>query len=110
MCRQPLDDEAQERGTSVYFPHFVTPMLPEALSNGLCSLNPDLDRLCTARDLKLSRAGRVTSYEFYPSVMHSKARLTYTDVAQYFDGDSQAVPENCDVRKSLNTLFQLYQH
>ena len=106
---KPLDDEAQERGTSVYFPHFVLPMLPEALSNGLCSLNPDLDRLCMVCDLKLSRAGRVTSYEFYPSVMHSKARLTYTDVAQYFDGDSQAVPENRDVRKSLNTLFQLYQ-
>ncbi|OTG89566.1 ribonuclease R [Acinetobacter sp. ANC 3813] len=106
---KPLDDEAQDRGTSVYFPHFVLPMLPEALSNGLCSLNPHLDRLCMVCDLKLSRAGRVTSFEFYPSVMHSKARLTYTQVAQYFDGDSQAVPEDRDVRKSLNTLFQLYQ-
>ncbi len=106
---QPLDDEAKERGTSVYFPHFVLPMLPEALSNGLCSLNPHVDRLCMVCDLKLSRAGRVTGFEFYPSVMHSKARLTYTQVAQYFDGDSKAVPENRDVRKSLNTLFQLYQ-
>ena len=105
---KPLDDEAQERGTSVYFPHFVLPMLPEALSNGLCSLNPNVDRLCMVCDLNLSRAGRVTSYEFYPSVMHSKARLTYTQVAQYFDGDSQAVPEDRNVRKSLNTLFQLY--
>ncbi|WP_180117926.1 ribonuclease R [Acinetobacter sp. YH12096] len=106
---KPLDDEAQERGTSVYFPHFVLPMLPEALSNGLCSLNPNVDRLCMVCDLKLSRAGRVTGYEFYPSVMHSKARLTYDQVAQYFEGDSKAITEDRDVRKSLNTLFQLYQ-
>ncbi|WOE33179.1 MULTISPECIES: ribonuclease R [unclassified Acinetobacter] len=105
----PLDDEAQQRGTSVYFPHFVLPMLPEALSNGLCSLNPNVDRLCMVCDLKLSRAGRVTGYEFYPSVMHSKARLTYTQVAKYFDGDSDAIPADRDVTKSLNTLFQLYQ-
>ncbi|WP_288687942.1 ribonuclease R [uncultured Acinetobacter sp.] len=106
---KPLDDEAQERGTSVYFPHFVLPMLPEALSNGLCSLNPNLDRLCMVCDLNLSRAGRVTKFEFYPGVMHSKARLTYTQVAEYFDGNSQAIPEDRDVRKSVNTLFQLYQ-
>lgn len=106
---KPLDDEAQERGTSVYFPHYVLPMLPEALSNGLCSLNPNVDRLCMVCDLKLSRAGRVTSFKFYPSVMHSKARLTYNQVAQYFDGDSNAITEDRDVRKSLNTLFQLYQ-
>ncbi|NLZ87066.1 MAG: ribonuclease R, partial [Gammaproteobacteria bacterium] len=106
---KPLDDEAQERGTSVYFPHFVLPMLPEALSNGLCSLNPAVDRLCMVCDLKLSRAGRVTGFEFYPSVMHSKARLTYDQVAQYLEGDSQAITEDREVRKSINTLFQLYQ-
>ena len=106
---KPLDDEAQERGTSVYFPHYVLPMLPEALSNGLCSLNPHVDRLCMVCDLNLSRAGKVTKFEFYPSVMHSKARLTYTQVAQYFDGDSTAVPEDRNVRKSLNTLYQLYE-
>ena len=106
---KPLDDEAQDRGTSVYFPHFVLPMLPEALSNGLCSLNPHVDRLCMVCDLKLSRAGKVTGYEFYPSVMHSKARLTYDQVAQYFDGDSAAITDDRAVRKSLNTLFQLYQ-
>lgn len=105
----PLDDEAQERGTSVYFPHFVLPMLPEALSNGLCSLNPHVDRLCMVCDLTLSRAGRVTGYEFYPSVMHSQARLTYTQVGRFFDGDSQAIPEDRGIRKSINTLFQLYQ-
>ena len=106
---KPLDDEAQERGTSVYFPHFVLPMLPEALSNGLCSLNQHVDRLCMVCDLTLSRAGKVTSFQFYPSVMHSKARLTYTQVADYLDGDSNALTEDRDVRKSLNTLFQLYQ-
>ncbi|MCU4413896.1 ribonuclease R [Acinetobacter sp. WU_MDCI_Axc73] len=106
---KPLDDEAQERGTSVYFPHFVLPMLPEALSNGLCSLNPHVDRLCMVCDLKLSRAGRVMSYEFYPSVMHSKARLTYTQVGHYFDGQTDAIPADKSIQKSLNTLFQLYQ-
>lgn len=106
---KPLDNEAQDRGTSVYFPHFVLPMLPEALSNGLCSLNPHLDRLCMVCDLNLSRAGKVTSYQFYPSVMHSKARLTYTQVAEYLDGKSDAIPEDRAVRKSVNTLFQLYQ-
>ena len=106
---KPLDDEAQERGTSVYFPHFVLPMLPEALSDGLCSLNPHVDRLCMVCDLKLSRAGRVMSYEFYPSVMHSQARLTYTQVGQYFEGKTDAIPADKSIQKSLNTLFQLYQ-
>ncbi|MBF7688511.1 ribonuclease R [Acinetobacter rathckeae] len=106
---KPLDDEAQERGTSVYFPHYVLPMLPEALSNGLCSLNPHVDRLCMVCDLTLSRLGRVTGYKFYPSVMHSKARLTYTQVGQFFDGETKAIPEDKSIHKSLNTLFQLYQ-
>ncbi|MDO3657584.1 ribonuclease R [Acinetobacter genomosp. 15BJ] len=105
----PLNEEAEERGTSVYFPHFVLPMLPEALSNGLCSLNPHVDRLCMVCDLKLSRAGKVTGYEFYPAVMHSKARLTYTQVGQYFEGATNAIPEDKSIHKSLNTLFQLYQ-
>ncbi|EXE67839.1 ribonuclease R [Acinetobacter baumannii 397971] len=104
-----LNEEAEERGTSVYFPHFVLPMLPEALSNGLCSLNPHVDRLCMVCDLKLSRTGRVTGYEFYPAVMHSKARLTYTQVGQYFEGATDAIPKDRDIHKSLNTLFQLYQ-
>ncbi|MFB2538287.1 MULTISPECIES: ribonuclease R [unclassified Acinetobacter] len=111
---KPLDDEAQERGTSVYFPHFVLPMLPEALSNGLCSLNPHVDRLCMVCDLALSRAGKVTKYEFYPSVMHSKARLTYNQVADYLGGNSSALPQHEDanqqkaIEKSINTLNQLY--
>lgn len=104
-----LNAEAEERGTSVYFPHYVLPMLPEALSNGLCSLNPHVDRLCMVCDLKLSRAGKVTGFEFYPSIMHSKARLTYTQVGQYLEGDTAAVPNDKSIQKSLNTLFQLYQ-
>lgn len=104
-----LDDEAQARGTSVYFPNHVIPMLPEALSNGLCSLKPNVDRLCMVCDIKLSRAGRVTGYEFYPAVMHSQARLTYTQVANYLAGQTDAILNNAVVHKSVNTLFQLYQ-
>lgn len=76
-----LDQEAFERGNSVYFPRRVIPMLPEALSNGLCSLNPRVDRLCMACDMEISAAGQVRHYRFYPAVMHSQARLTYTEVA-----------------------------
>lgn len=104
-----LDNEAQARGTSVYFPNHVIPMLPEALSNGLCSLKPNVDRLCMVCDIKLSRVGRVTGYEFYPAVMHSQARLTYTQVANYLAGQTDAIVNNTAVHKSVNTLFQLYQ-
>ena len=104
-----LDDEAQSRGTSVYFPNHVIPMLPEALSNGLCSLKPEVDRLCMVCDIKLSRLGRVMDYEFYPSVMHSQARLTYGQVANYLNGETAAIPQNPAVHKSLNVLFQLFQ-
>lgn len=76
----PLDDEAQLRATSVYFPGFVVPMLPETLSNGICSLNPTIDRLCFCCDMQVGRDGVVTSSRFYEAVMHSHARLTYTDV------------------------------
>ncbi len=103
-----LNEEAEARGTSVYFPHYVLPMLPEALSNGLCSLNPHLDRLCMVCDLNLSRTGRVTGYQFYPAVMHSKARLTYNQVGDYLAGDSNAIPSDRNICKSINTLYQLY--
>ena len=103
-----LDEEAQARGTSVYFPNHVVPMLPEALSNGLCSLKPNVDRLCMVCDMTLSRAGRVTGYQFYQSVMHSQARLTYDQVAEYLGGDDDAVPQNPAVRKSLATLYQMF--
>ncbi len=77
-----LDKDAYERGNSVYFPRRVIPMLPEALSNGLCSLNPKVDRLCMVCDMQIDALGQVKRYEFYPSVMNSKARMTYTQVHQ----------------------------
>ncbi len=77
-----LDGEAQVRGNSVYFPDHVIPMLPEALSNGLCSLNPQVDRLCMVCEMTVSAAGRVSGYQFYEGLMHSHARLTYTQVGQ----------------------------
>jgi ribonuclease R len=75
-----LDKDAFERGNSVYFPRRVIPMLPEALSNGLCSLNPDVERLCMVCDMQVDGKGNVKRYQFYPSVMRSKARMTYTKV------------------------------
>ncbi len=77
----PLDEDAYERATSVYFPRRVIPMLPEKLSNGLCSLNPEVDRLCMVCDMLVNDEGEVTAYQFYPAVMCSQARLTYTEVA-----------------------------
>ena len=76
-----IDVDAYERATSVYFPRRVIPMLPEKLSNGLCSLNPDVDRLCMVCDMLITAKGEVHAYQFYPGVMHSHARFTYTEVA-----------------------------
>ena len=76
-----IDIDAYDRATSVYFPRRVIPMLPEKLSNGLCSLNPELDRLCMVCDMFVDATGEVTAYQFYPAVMWSHARFTYTEVA-----------------------------
>lgn len=76
-----IDIDAYDRATSVYFPRRVIPMLPEKLSNGLCSLNPDVDRLCMVCDMMVTAKGDVHAYQFYPAVMHSHARFTYTEVA-----------------------------
>lgn len=76
-----IDVDAYDRATSVYFPRRVIPMLPEKLSNGLCSLNPEVDRLCMVCDMLVTAKGEVPAYQFYPAVMHSHARLTYTEVA-----------------------------
>ena len=76
-----LDHDALLRSTSVYFPRRVIPMLPEKLSNGLCSLNPDVDRLTLVCDMVITADGDVTAYQFYPGVIHSAARFTYTEVA-----------------------------
>ncbi len=85
-----LDQEAWQRGNSVYFPGHVVPMLPEALSNGLCSLNPEVDRLCLVCELRVDRQGGVKSFEFFEAVMHSRARLTYTQVAALMAQREQA--------------------
>ena len=77
-----LDKEAQNRGNSVYFPDQVIPMLPEVLSNGLCSLNPEIDRLCMVCEMTISEQGKLDSYQFYEAVMNSHARLTYNKVWQ----------------------------
>jgi ribonuclease R len=78
---EALDADAYERATSVYFPRRVIPMLPEKLSNGLCSLNPDEDRLCMVCDMLIREDGEMHAYQFYPALMNSHARLTYTEVA-----------------------------
>src|SRR5438067_8752200 len=83
----PLDREALRRATSVYFPGTVLPMLPERLSNGICSLNPDVDRLCMVCDLALDKSGKPLQTDIYEAVMRSHARLTYTRVAEALAGD-----------------------
>jgi ribonuclease R len=77
----PVDVDAYDRATSVYFPRRVIPMLPEKLSNGLCSLNPEVERLCMVADMLITPAGEIFAYQFYPAVMWSHARFTYTEVA-----------------------------
>lgn len=80
-----LDKEAQMRGTSVYFPRKVIPMLPEVLSNELCSLKPDVDRLCLVADMIIGPQGELLKFEFYEATMRSKARLTYNQVAKVLE-------------------------
>lgn len=108
-----LDREAALRSTSVYFPDFVVPMLPEKLSNGLCSLNPQVDRLCLVCELTVSERGRISGYRFYEGVMHSHARLTYTQVSQVLIDRNN---ERSGIRKQfhhvaphLDTLHDLYK-
>lgn len=104
----PLDNEAQNRATSVYFPDWVIPMLPEALSNGLCSLNPKVDRLCMVCDMQVNARGHVTHAHFYEGVMQSKARLTYTEVGAFFDGDPAARRRQDHLAPRLHALHDLY--
>jgi len=103
-----LDDEAIERGNSVYFPSQVIPMLPEKLSNGLCSLNPDVDRLCMVCEMTISNAGNLSGSKFYPAVMRSHARFTYTKVAAILDGDEELCQQYQQQVPDLINLHQLY--
>jgi ribonuclease R len=104
-----LDDEGAKRGNSVYFPERVVPMLPEALSNGLCSLKPEVDRLAMVCEMEISRAGKLVNYNFYESVIHSHARLTYTQVGEVLetgshpDVDKRRVPD----LKRLHSLYKV---
>lgn len=109
-----LDREAELRGTSVYFPEQVIPMLPEALSNGLCSLNPDVDRLCMVCDMQLDANGEVKRSKFYEGVMKSHARLTYTQVADALEQPRQAtqgklgqvLPQLQNLQRAFTALFK----
>ncbi|MEQ1739824.1 MAG: ribonuclease R [Methyloglobulus sp.] len=105
-----LDKEAQKRSTSVYFPEQVIPMLPEILSNGLCSLNPDVDRLCMVCELIIDQEGKVTKSKFFEAVMRSHARLTYTEVAKILvDGDKELIAKYKALLPHLKQLYSLYK-
>lgn len=112
-----LDADAIERSTSVYFPRRVIPMLPEKLSNGLCSLNPAVDRCTLVCDMVITADGEVTAYQFYPAVMHSAARLTYNQVADILldtDGEEAAkrpgiVPHLLNLNDAFRALLKARQ-
>src|SRR5690606_37340588 len=106
-----LDDDALERSTSVYFPRRVIPMLPEKLSNGLCSLNPQVDRLVLACDMVIDARGRIRAYQFYEAVMHSAARLTYDEVWGMLSGSSSLAlpPSRAALLPMLRNLHELYR-
>ena len=105
-----LDKDAFERGNSVYFPRREIPMLPEALSNGLCSLNPDVERLCMVCDMQIDAAGIVQKYTFYPSVMRSKARMTYTKVAEMLENpQGDLAREYAAIMPHVQNLYALFK-
>lgn len=103
-----LDKEALNRGNSVYFPRRVIPMLPEELSNGLCSLNPEVDRLCMVCEMEISSFGNIKKHRFYPAVMHSKARLTYNQVWDWLAA-GKAPDEKAWVMPHLQNLYKLFK-
>lgn len=103
-----LDKEAARRGNSVYFPGKVVPMLPEALSNGICSLNPQVDRLCMVAELAITANGKVARSRFYRAVIHSHARLTYTQVARWLEAE-KTDKKHQSLWPTLQSLYGLYQ-
>ncbi len=105
-----LDQDAFDRGNSVYFPRRVIPMLPEKLSNGLCSLNPQVERLAMVADMDISATGAIKQYRFYPAVIWSHARLTYTKVAAaLYDKDAVARAELAALLPHLENLDKLFR-
>ena len=101
-----IDVDAYDRATSVYFPRRVIPMLPEKLSNGLCSLNPDVERLCMVCDMMINASGDVEAYQFYPAVMFSHARFTYTEVAAILSNTRG--PEAAKRKERIDDLLNLH--
>lgn len=105
-----LDKEAFERGNSVYFPRRVIPMLPEVLSNGLCSLNPLADRLCMVCEIQLAINGEFLDYQFYPAVMHSHARLTYSEVASMVENPKEInTKQYAELLPHIQLLYKVYK-
>ncbi|HHO68619.1 MAG TPA: ribonuclease R [Gammaproteobacteria bacterium] len=105
-----LDAEAKARGNSVYFPERVIPMLPEVLSNGLCSLNPDVDRLCMVCEMYINKEGKITRSRFFEGVMRSHARLTYDEVARLVvDRDAEVRERRQALAPHLDELYRLYK-
>ncbi|MDN3679056.1 ribonuclease R [Vibrio tapetis subsp. quintayensis] len=104
-----LDKEAINRGNSVYFPSQVVPMLPEVLSNGLCSLNPQVDRLCMVCEMTISATGKLSGYKHYEAVMNSHARLTYNKVGDILDGNEELRERYKPVVGHLEELHKMYK-
>ncbi|WP_087024491.1 ribonuclease R [Thaumasiovibrio subtropicus] len=104
-----LDKEAVQRGNSVYFPSQVVPMLPEVLSNGLCSLNPQVDRLCMVCEMTISANGRLSGYKHYEAVMNSHARLTYNKVHKMLEGDEELRERYAPLVPHLEELYSMYK-
>ena len=104
-----LDTEGYNRGNSVYFPRRVIPMLPEALSNGLCSLNPEVDRLAMVCDMRVTATGSIKEYRFYPAVIYSHARLTYNQVWDWLSGTAQPDPKQAALMPHLQALDKLFR-
>jgi len=102
-----LDREAYKRGTSVYFPDRCIPMLPERLSNGICSLNPNVDRLTFTCEMEINKKGIVVDYKIYESVIRSKARLTYEIAQRIIDGDEEAISLFPEVKEPLKKMYEL---
>ena len=105
-----IDHEAQNRSTSVYFPDYVIPMLPEALSNELCSLKPNVDRLALICEMNISKQAKLSRYKFYSGVINSKARLTYTEVGKLLEDQKNQISKDYPALvPDLLTLYELYQ-
>lgn len=105
----PLDDEAYRRGTSVYYPGHVVPMLPVALSNGICSLNPDVDRLAFSAFLEVDKDGRCHKSQFAKTVIRSKARMTYRKMNEIFDGNKERRAEYAFLTETADRMHALSQ-